>query len=179
MTLSDLELVHGVQFHVACRVRRPLRKIAANGANYLCFTIEDCSRTVKAYAWPEQCDLSVPLHDLDRALIVGKLRRFNGTMLAIVSSIQSLADTPDNSILLIPRSMCPKPDLLTRLSGLIDGLTNDDLAYFVKCAEMVRHFTAFNQDMQDLAVVAALLHDIGKIVTLRTSGDILSARGCS
>jgi hypothetical protein len=59
MPLSDLELRHGSRFYnVPCRIRRPLRKTAANGARYLIATIEDCGRSLKAYAWQEQCDLS-------------------------------------------------------------------------------------------------------------------------
>ena len=203
MTLSDLELAHGTLFNVACRVRHPLRKIAANGSSYLCFSIEDCCRTIKAYAWPEQCDMSVSLHDLDCALVEGRLRNFNGGILAAVTSIQPIVNEPDNSVELIPHSMCPQPSLLLRLVDLVCRLSNEDLVYFVnsvfaedalalpfvrlpasrshhhsvaggllehsmECAEMVQHFSEFNPEMKDLAMVAALLHDVGKIVTLKT-----------
>ena len=47
MTLSDLELANSTLFNVACLVRHPLRKIAANGSIYLCFSIEDCCRAIK------------------------------------------------------------------------------------------------------------------------------------
>ena len=203
MALSDLELAHGTRFSIACRVRRPLRRLASNGSNYLCFTIEDCSRSMKAYAWQNQCDLSVVLHDLDRVGVEGKLRQFNGECLAVVSAIQPL-DQSENSMELLPRSMCPKPELLIRLADLVCRLNNEDLACFVnsvfsddtialpfiklpasrshhhatpggllehslECAETVRHFPGFDPDMKELAVVAALLHDIGKIITLRVS----------
>jgi 3'-5' exoribonuclease len=42
------------------------------------------------------------------------------------------------------------------------------LEHSLECAEMVQRFTEFSQDMTDLAVAAALLHDAGKVVTLRT-----------
>ena len=203
MILSALELAHGTLFNVACRVRHPLRKIADNGSNYLRFSIEDCSQTIKAYAWPEQCDISVSLRDLDRSFVVGKLREFNGGILAAVTSIQPIVNEPANSVELIPHSMCPQPSLLLRLVDLVCRLSNEDLVYFVnsvfaedalalpfvrlpasrshhhsvaggllehslECAEMVQHFTEFNPEMKDLAMVAALLHDVGKIVTLRT-----------
>jgi len=203
MTLSDLELTHGTRFNICCRVRRPLRRLASNGSNYLCFTIEDCSWSLKAYAWQNQCDLSVMLHDLDRVRLTGKLREFNGEYLAVVTSIQPLGQE-ENSVELLPRSMCPHPDLLIRLADLMCRLNNGDLAGFVnsvfsddflalpfirlpasrshhhsviggllehslECAEMVRHFPGFDPDMKELAMVAALLHDIGKIITLRVS----------
>ena len=119
MTLSDLELAHGTLFNVACRVRHPLRKIAANGSSYLCFSIEDCSLEIKAYAWPEQCDMSVSLHDLDCALVEGRLRNFNDGVLAAVTSIQPIVNEPANSVGLIPHSMCPQPSLLIRLVDLV------------------------------------------------------------
>jgi len=68
MTLSDIELRHGTRFSSECRVRRPIRRAAANGSKYLSFAIEDCSRSIKAYAWPDHCDSSVCVHDLDKSV---------------------------------------------------------------------------------------------------------------
>jgi 23S rRNA maturation-related 3'-5' exoribonuclease YhaM len=204
MTLSDLELAHGTRFKVACRVRHPLRKIATNGSRYLCCTIEDCEGSIKAYAWPEQCDLSMVIHDLDKVVVEGRLREFNGDILAAVTSIQPLVNSDDNSVELIPHSACQKPDLLVRLADLCCKLSNEGLTSFVnsvfsddslalpfirrpasrshhhsvpggllehslECAEMVQHISIFDPNMRELAVVAALLHNIGKIVTLRVS----------
>jgi 3'-5' exoribonuclease len=143
------------------------------------------------------------VHDLDRAFVEGKLREFNGDILAAVTSIQPIFNEPDYSVRLIPCSICPKPGLLIRLSDLVSRLSNEELAYFLnrvfaddtlalpfvrlpasrnhhhsvaggllehslECAEMVQHFSEFNPDMKELAVVAALLHDVGKVITLRT-----------
>ena len=44
------------------------------------------------------------------------------------------------------------------------------LEHSLECAEMVYRFSEFGQDGRDLAVVGALLHDVGKIITLRNVG---------
>lgn len=204
MPLSDLELKHGTQFSVPCRVRNPQRRFAANNSNYLCFRMEDYSKSLKGYAWQGQCDLSEPLHDLDRVLVEGKVREFNGEFLASVTAIQPLNDS-ENSVALLPGSICPRPVLLARLDDLVGSIANRDLALFVnrviaddtiafpfvrlpasrnhhhavaggllehslECVGMVQHFQGFDPDMKDLAVTAALFHDIGKVVTLRGTG---------
>jgi 3'-5' exoribonuclease len=51
------------------------------------------------------------------------------------------------------------------------------LEHSLECAEMVCRFSEFGQDRRDLAVVGALFHDAGKIMTLRTA-DRFSAAGC-
>ena len=203
MTLSELELAHGEPCCLTCRIRHPLRRIAANGSHYLCFNIEDYRHSLKANAWPNQCDLSVVVHDLDRVTVEGKLRAFNDGIMAVVTSIRPLTNDHVNAVELIPLSMCPAPSLLPRLADLSRKMTNWDLTYFIncvfaddtfalsfvrlpasrshhhsvaggllghslECAEMVQHFTEFSQDMKDLAVAVALLHDAGKVVTLRT-----------
>jgi 3'-5' exoribonuclease len=203
MTLSELELAHGAPFCLTCRIRHPLRRIAANGSHYLCFNIEDYRHSLKANAWPNQCDLSVAVHDLDRVTVEGKLRAFNDGIMAVVTSIRPLTNDLVNAVELIPRSMCPAPSLLPRLADLSRKMANWDLTQFIscvfaddtfalpfvrlpasrshhhsvaggllghslECAEMVQRFTEFSQDMTDLAVAAALLHDAGKVVTLRT-----------
>lgn len=205
MILSDLHLVHGTRFSLTSRVRYPVRRKAANGSNYLTFTLEDYFTSLKAYAWPEQCDLSVPVHDLDAMAVEGKIREFNGDMLAAVTAIRPVSGEATGAIDLIPRSACPEPLLLVRLREIVSQLSNDSLRWFIgcvfaddsfalpfvrlpasrrhhhskaggllahslECAEMVQRFSEFEPDMRDLAVTGALLHDAGKVVTLRRSG---------
>ena len=84
MTLSDLKLAPGNNFQIDCRIRYPRRRVATNGMQYLSFEIEDCKSSLKAYAWAEQCEISMPIHDLDKVLLSGKLREFNGKPLATI-----------------------------------------------------------------------------------------------
>jgi 3'-5' exoribonuclease len=204
MTLNDIELRHGTRFSSECRVRRPIRRTATNGSKYLSFAIEDCSRSLKAYAWPDHCDSSVCVLDLDKVIVSGKIREFNGEWLANITSIQHTEVVAENALQLIPHSLCPLSPLLERLRTVVGQISNEALRNFVgwvfsddsftlpfinlpasrrhhhalaggllehslECAEMVCRFSEFRQDHRDLAVVGALLHDAGKIMTLRNS----------
>lgn len=205
MTLSDIELLHGTNFsNVVCRIRHPLRKTASNGARYIIATIEDCGRSLKAYAWPEQCDLSTSVSDLDKVVVSGKIRDFNGGPLASITSFQPIESGRFDPLQLISSSMCPDPQLLTRFKKIYSHLNNEILKGFIslvfsddafaipfitlpasrkhhhsraggllehslQCAEMVMTFKNFIEEHSDLAVVAALLHDAGKIVTLNNT----------
>lgn len=203
MTLSDLELAPGNNFQIDCRIRYPLRRVATNGTQYLSFEIEDCNSSLKAYAWAEQCEISTQIHDLDKVLLSGRVREFNGNPLASVNNIQSSKSVVTGAVNLIPHSLSPEPQLLGRLSSLVSRITNKPLRCFLdsvfsddgftlqfvrlpasrrhhhaavggllkhslECAEMVQSFSVFSPDMLDLAVVGALLHDAGKVMTLHS-----------
>lgn len=203
MTLSDLQLVPGTNFQIDCRIRYPRRRIAVNRSHYLTFEIEDCRRRVKAYAWPEKCDISTQLHDLDKVRICGELRELNGNTLANVTCIQTNNAVVTDAVNQIPRSLSPEPQLLERLNSLVGRVANKPLRCFIdsvfsddwfslqfirlpaskryhhaevggllkhslECAEMVQQYRVFSPDMLDLAVVGALLHDAGKVMTLHS-----------
>lgn len=203
MTLSDLQLAPGSSFQIDCRIRYPQRRLATNGMQYLSFEIEDCSSSLKAYAWAEQCEISTQIHDLDKVLLSGKVREFNGNPLAAVKNIQSSKSVVSGAVNLIPHSLSPEPQLLGRLSSLVSRIANKPLRCFLdsvfsddgftlqfvrlsasrhhhhaavggllkhslECAEMVQSFSVFSPDMLDLAVVGALLHDAGKVMTLHS-----------
>jgi 3'-5' exoribonuclease len=131
MTLSEIELHHGASFMSECRVRRPIRKTAENGSNYLSFMIEDYSMSFKAYAWPEHCESTVRVHDLDKVIVSGKIREFNGMWLANITSIRKIEVDAENSLQLIPRSMCPLSPLLDRLRNIVDQISNETLRSFI------------------------------------------------
>ncbi|MGE3550272.1 MAG: HD domain-containing protein [Geobacter sp.] len=204
MTLSDIELVPGYSFRVESRIRHPLKRIAANGTSYLSFMLEDYGTAIKAHAWPEQCDTSGEVRDLEKVMIGGKFRDFDGKIIARVTSIRPVSTSLSGSVNLIPRSICPEPDQLNALRELVSSVANEPLRHFLnsvfsddsfsmsfvrlpasrkhhhseaggllkhslECAAMVRHFSEFSQDMLDLAVVAALLHDAGKVLTLHNT----------
>lgn len=210
MALSDIDLKHGMQFKSECRIRRPIRRTAANGSKYLSFMIEDCSRSFKAYAWPEHFKSQICVDDLDKVLVEGKIMEFNGGWLANITSILPLSEDPKNSLQLILQSMCPLSPLLERLRDIVVQISNDTLRNFIycvfsddsfvipfinvpasrrhhhciaggllehslECAEMVSRFSEFGQDGCDLAIVGALLHDAGKIITLRNAGKFSPA----
>jgi 3'-5' exoribonuclease len=205
MPLNEVELRQGTTFSTECRVRFPVRKTAANGTKYQTFIIEDCSTSLRAYAWPEYFDAPVCVNDLDKVHVAGKIREFNGGWLANITSIRHIDNHAENMLQLIPRSMCPLSPLLERLRSIVDQITNDTLRSFVgwvfsddsftipfinlpasrthhhciaggllehslECAEMVYRFSEFGEERRDLAVVGALFHDVGKIMTLNNGG---------
>ena len=53
MKLNDIDLKHGALFSCECRVRKPIRKTAITGTQYLAFTIEDSNMSIKANIWSE------------------------------------------------------------------------------------------------------------------------------
>jgi 23S rRNA maturation-related 3'-5' exoribonuclease YhaM len=154
----------------------------------------------------------VRIHDLDKVIVSGKIRAFNGEWMANITSIQLIEVETENALQLIPHSLCPLSPLLERLRTIVEQISNSTLRSFigwvfsddsftlpfinlpasrkhhhamaggllehsVECAEMVYRFSEFRQDIRDLAVVGALLHDAGKIMTLR-SNNIFSPTGC-
>lgn len=205
MALNEIELRHGSSFRADCRVRFPVRRTATNGSKYLSFIIEDYSTSMRAYAWPEHFEEQVCVRDLDKVQIAGKIREFNDSWLANITSIRHLDKQADNMLQLIPHSMCPLSPLLERLRIMFDQLENSTLRKFVsgvfaddnftlpfinlpasrkhhhciaggllehslECAEMVYRFSEFGRDRRDLAVVGALFHDAGKIMTMNDDG---------
>jgi 3'-5' exoribonuclease len=131
MSLSNIELRHGTRFSTECRIRRPIRRTALNGSKYLSFSIEDCSGSLKAFAWPEHCNISACVHDLDKVHIAGKIREFNGGWLASITSIEHIEADVEKSLQLIPRSMCPLTPLLDRLRNVVAQISNGTLKKFV------------------------------------------------
>jgi hypothetical protein len=131
MTLNDIELFHGTQFSCECRVRQPLRKIATNGSKYLSFVIEDCSMSFKSYAWPDRFESSPCVNDLDKVMVEGKIREFNGGWLAGITSIRHISIEAENSLQLISNSMCPLSPLLERLRNIVAKISNDSLRRFI------------------------------------------------
>jgi hypothetical protein len=173
--------------------------------------IEDCDKSLKAYAWPDHCDSSVCVYDLDTVKVSGKIRQFNGEWLANIISIEHSEVSAENSLQLIPHSLCPLSPLLVRLQSIVNQISNDALRNFIggvfsddnftlpfinlpasrkhhhsmaggllehslECAEMVYRFSEFGNDRRDLAVVGALLHDVGKIKTLHNYDRFSPAR---
>ena len=63
MKLNDIDLKHGALFSCECRVRKPIRKTAITGTQYLAFTIEDSNMSIKANIWSENYNSTVNFHD--------------------------------------------------------------------------------------------------------------------
>jgi 3'-5' exoribonuclease len=202
MNLEDIQLTPGTSFKLECRIRYPNKRIASNGSNYLTFIIEDSSGSLRAYAWQNQCIIPPQMGDLDRVSVRGSIREFDGRIFANIRQIEHGGVDTLRAIDLIPRSLCPEPQLLQKLKSIVSSVENKPLRHFLdsvfaddaialpfvrlpasknnhhaaaggllrhslECVEMVQRFSEFGQDMLDLAVAGALLHDTGKIVTLR------------
>jgi hypothetical protein len=158
--------------------------------------------SLKANIWSEHYVKTVNVHDLDKVIVSGKIKEFNKEWFANVTLIQHVTPETENSLQLIPRSLCPPTPLLERLHTIVGQISHDALRSFVgwvfsddsfvipfislpasrrhhhsiaggllehslECAEMVFRFSEFGRDGCDLAVVGALLHDVGKTVTLQ------------
>ena len=131
MNLADLQLLPGSSFQIDCRIRSPRWRIAGNGAQYLTFVIEDCSTSLKAYAWAQQCDIAAKVHDLDKLHLTGKVREFNGSPLATVWSIEPCKGVVPDAVNLIPHSLSPEPHALCQLQKLVGRMQNRALRSFL------------------------------------------------
>jgi 3'-5' exoribonuclease len=145
------------------------------------------------------------VRDLDKVVVSGKIRDFNGGQLATLSSFQPIKSGVCDPLQIIPSSVCPEPLLLGRIQKIYGQFSNETLKQFIalvfsddafalpfitvpaswnhhyskaggllehslQCAEMVMAFKPFMEEHNDLGVVAALLHDAGKIVTHNRTG---------
>lgn len=131
MTISSLECRHGAEFTGVYRVRRPLSRIAQNGSRYLSMFLEDATGSIKAYAWSE--NLNVSFQEFDRAEVSGTIRSFNNSWIANILGAEKVTGRVDNSLQLIPKSICPLPNLLEQLDELVNVISHDALRQFV-CA---------------------------------------------
>ena len=140
MTISDLEYRHGARFTGVFRVRRPLSRIAQNGARYLSMFLEDATGSIKAYIWTENQEMV--FHEFDRVELNGSIRSFNNTWIANIVGAEKVASRMDNSLQLIPKSICPLPTLLEQLDELVSLISHDALRQFV-CAVLADDQIAF------------------------------------
>ena len=131
MTISSLECRHGAEFSGVFRIRRPLSRIAQNGSRYLSMFLEDATGSIKAYAWSE--NLNVAFQEFDRAEVSGTIRSFNNSWIANILGAEKVTGRVDNSLQLIPKSICPLPTLLEQLDELVNVISHDALRQFV-CA---------------------------------------------
>lgn len=210
MTIANLDYHHRAPVNGQFRVRRPERKIAANGANYLSVTIEDSTGDLRAVSWDINIIDGLVLKEFDCIRMTGRLRTINGNWLVDMDSAELLQGEPVNPLHLIPRSMVPVPVLLAELETLYDCISHPPLKRFagwvltdatisfpfvslpasrhhhhntagglldhsLECASMVSRYYEFPETEIQVAMVAALFHDIGKIRTIQCVGKPTAA----
>jgi 3'-5' exoribonuclease len=91
--------------------------------------LEDATGSIKSYAWSE--NLNVAFQEFDRAEVSGTIRSFNNSWIASILGAEKVAGRVDNSLQLIPKSICPLPTLLEQLDELVNVISHDALRHFV------------------------------------------------
>jgi hypothetical protein len=130
MTIDRIPQEHGAMFTGTFRIRRPVCRLARNGSPYLSMTLEDSSGAINAYSWSER-HLKV-FKDLDRVALTGKVRSFNGSMIVSLCEANLTGTESERPLVLIPRSLCPLPELLNQFSSLVAAIDHDALRGFVE-----------------------------------------------
>ena len=90
------------------------------GTQYLRLTLEDFSGSVRAYAWTDAVIRSLYLPDYSLVWIEGQVRWFGNHLRIDLLKAQAVTDPPiEQSIRLLPHSLCPIPGLLQQLAGVV------------------------------------------------------------
>ena len=184
------------------RLREATHNATWDGYPYLRVVLEDFSGHLPAYAWREEVIAQLDLPDYSLVRICGQVRRFLGKLQIDVNSVQPLSQPADRSAAaLIPRGICPHPELLPTLltaveqisllplQGFVEAVLADTgisfpfvsapaslqhhhrfpgglLRHSLECFFLVAKHQEFSRECCELGMVAALFHDIGKILTL-------------
>ena len=200
--MINLQELQPGDVHGTFRLRDACLNETRRGNQYFRIFIEDMSGSLPAYVWHEEVyrGFYLPNHSLIQ--IKGEGRYFDNQLRIDLHSLTPVSfKAPGDVVRLIPRSLCPLPDLLIDLQHAVNTLTirplrtfvetvlaDDSLAFaFVsapaslnhhhnypggllkhslECFNLVRRHNDFDTESYQLGLVSALLHDIGKILTL-------------
>ncbi len=132
MTIRELKHDHPEKFSGVYRIRNPFRCLASNGTPYLACLLEDMSGTMKAFAWPERYRGSDSFTDLDRVLVAGRICPLKHDTVIHLEEAEIIQTYPDAPTSLIPRSLCPLPNLLDKLDAVIAAIRTELLSSFAK-----------------------------------------------
>lgn len=204
--IRDLPYMNGQTITGTFRIHRPEHRTARNGHDFISLVLEDLSGTIKAFAWRNRYEGPPFLTEMDKVLLTGTMKQFNGEWHIDVLSIESLRNAADDPLALVPSRLCPEVGCIEQLRELVGGLASGPLSSFIRevladdtislpfvtvpasrhhhhawpggllvhsleCAEVLAALPCFTGGVRELGIVAALLHDVGKIRTsVRTRG---------
>lgn len=200
--IRDLPYMNGQAITGTFRIHRPEHRTARNGHDFISLVLEDLSGTIKAFAWRNRYEGPPFLTEMDKVLLTGTMKQFNGEWHIDVLSIEPLRGAVDDPLALVPCRLCSEVGHVEQLRELVGALDTGPLRSFVReiladdsitlpfvsvpasrqhhhaspggllvhsleCAETVAALPCFTGGVRELGIVAALLHDVGKV---RTSG---------
>ncbi|MGE4345647.1 MAG: HD domain-containing protein [Geoalkalibacter sp.] len=184
------------------RLREATHSATWDGYPFLRMLLEDFSGQIHAYAWTDELIELLDLPDYSLVRIAGQVRRYRGKLRIDVTSVQPLLQPVERSAAaLIPRGLCPVPELLPTLMtaveqiclpplrGFVESVLADTgicfpfvsapaslqhhhrfpgglLRHSLECFFLVAKHQEFARESCELGMVAALFHDVGKILTL-------------
>lgn len=131
MTIDSLEYRHGAMFNGTFRVRHPFSKFAKNGLPFLSVTLEDATGEIRAYSWSKKIS-ATSFRDFDCANLSGNIREFNSSWIADVHDAELLQSEPEHPLKLIPRSICPLPELLEQLDARVRSISHGAIRSFAE-----------------------------------------------
>ncbi|CAB1369845.1 HD domain-containing protein [Denitratisoma oestradiolicum] len=122
----------------------------SDGANFWEVTLADRTGILVTYAWPEQLEIAYPWPRHTRVQVECLTRRFGQKQVADLRSLDPLPEMePSQGLDLLPRPLCPRPEVLDRFVSLVQGLKNPALRGFVD------HVLARDETTLNLLVVPA------------------------
>lgn len=180
------------------QVLSPSRKTASNGHVYLAFKISDGEKTYTAHAWAGQYHGPDELHHGQRVHITGQWRDYNGKFILKCKTIAPTQAKPlaQRKALTRIRAMLLKLPTSPLKTFVCEVFADPGILHaFLSLPASQHHHHAYpgglfihsvdtawriyiNPSLQgrekNIAVVAALLHDIGKVATHTREGRLTS-----
>lgn len=115
------------------RLRDCCLKEARNGRQYLQIHLEDMSCSVPAYIWKDDIDQRFYLPDHSLARIEGQSRYHRNLLRVDLKRIELISQIQAGDVVrLIPKSVCPLPELLITLQAAINQITIPVLRHFAE-----------------------------------------------
>jgi len=205
-TLAELKGRHltetGYEIEGVYRLAGWVKRRALDGQTYIQLRLADLSGHMECYGWLRQLQQTRHLGYCDLVYVKGQLREYRGETVADLDVLETANTLElDNQPLLntLPLIICPIPNALLELAGLIDSIEHPGLRALVRevleipaiapafvtasshhavhaypgglllhTLDMVRTLHTLPmlpKQQREIAMVAGLLHDIGRIWT--------------
>jgi len=203
-TLADMKGRHltetGYEIEGVYRLAGWVKRRALDGQTYIQLRLADLSGHMECYGWLRQLQQTRNLGYCDLVYVKGQLREYRGETVADLDVLETANTLElDNQPLLntLPLIICPIPNALLELAGLIDSIEHPGLRALVRevleiptiapafvtasshhavhaypggllqhTLDMVRTLHTLpmlSTQQREIAMVAGLLHDIGRI----------------
>lgn len=138
-TLSDLKAQHltetGYVIDGVYRLVSLDRRRTCDGRAYLKVRLTDLSGQMDGYGWMQELGYVGGLGSCDLVRAIGRLREFKGetvTDLDYLVAVNTHELEGQELLSSLPISLCPEPQALQELAGILDGLRHSRLRQFVR-----------------------------------------------